>query len=113
MRRFNKYKYLHKIHDKNNKKTKILSIVISVVVLIGAMIFFSFARFESIQNFNLINGTANIPSEARLLSGVKLNKMFKQLAGDEPTQELIDSFNDPNVSIGNGVDGSTEYDIYN
>ena len=53
-------------------------------------------------------------SEATLISGPQLNKTFKQLAGTEPTQEEIDSFNewinsedfDPSLV-------SIDYNVYN
>ena len=82
MRRFNKDKYLHKLQNRNNKKTKIISIVISVVVLIGAMIFFSFARFESKQTFSLINGIANKNLKAVLTDGESFNYAIRGLVGD-------------------------------
>ena len=58
MHTFNKNKALKKINNKNNKKVKIFSVVVAIVILIGAIIYFSFARFESTQSFSLINGTA-------------------------------------------------------
>lgn len=57
LRKFNKNKATKRLDNKNNKNTKITTIVISLIVLIGAIIFFSFARFESNSEFNLIDGT--------------------------------------------------------
>ena len=91
MRRFNKDKYFHKLQNKNNKKTKIISIVISVVVLIGAIIFFSFARFESTQTFSLIDGVGYIAPKAILTNGKNFNIVLKTLAGNEnPTSDTYD-----------------------
>ncbi len=83
MRRFNKNEYLHKLQNKNNKKTKIASIVILTVVLIGTIIFFSFARFESIQTFSLIDGVGYIEPKAILTNGRNFNIALKTLAGKE------------------------------
>ena len=55
-RRFNKDKSLSKLGNRNNKNIKIASIVCSVVLLVGAIIYFSFARFESNNTYSLING---------------------------------------------------------
>ena len=60
MKRFNKNKALQKLNNKNNNRTKKYSIIISIVILVVAIIYFSFARFESTALFNLISGTANI-----------------------------------------------------
>ena len=58
MKKFNKDVQLKKLRNKkNNKPIKIISIVLSVIILIGAIIYFTFARFEYNQTFNLINGT--------------------------------------------------------
>ena len=61
MHKFNKNKALKKINNKNNKKAKTFSVVVAIVILIGAIIYFSFARFESTQSFSLINGTIAQP----------------------------------------------------
>ncbi len=94
MHKFDKYKYLHKIRDKNNKKTKILSIIISVVVLVGAIIFFSFARFESIQTFKLIDGT--IP-----LFGPKLTTFLINLNSPQLVYDGIDTLGEYGTSDNN------------
>ena len=60
MKRFNKYSALNKLSNRNNSKTKKRTIIISVIVLVIGILYFSFARFESNASFNLINGTANI-----------------------------------------------------
>ena len=61
MKRFDKNKQLRKLHNrKNNSNTKIITIVLSITILVGAIIYFTFARFESSQNYSLISGTATI-----------------------------------------------------
>ena len=63
MKKFDKNKQLRKLHNKkNNSNTKIITIVLSISILICAIIYFTFARFESNTTFNLISGTANIQS---------------------------------------------------
>ncbi len=61
MQRFNKNKAIKKLSNRNNDKTKLISISVSIVILIVAIIYFSFARFEAINTYSLISGTANIP----------------------------------------------------
>ena len=56
LKKFNKDKSLSKLSNKNNKNIKIVSIVCSVIILVGAIIYFSFARFESNNTYSLING---------------------------------------------------------
>ena len=64
MKRFDKNKQLKKLHNrKNNNSTKIISIVLSVTILIGAIIYFTFARFESNTSYTLISGTATFKKE--------------------------------------------------
>lgn len=58
LRKYNKDKALSKLSNKNNKKLKIGTIICSICLLVGAIIYFSFARFEATESFNLINGTA-------------------------------------------------------
>ena len=55
MKLFNKYAALLKLENKNNNKTKRITIVVSVIVLVFAILYFSFARFEAIQTYSLIN----------------------------------------------------------
>ncbi|MBE6159414.1 MAG: hypothetical protein E7159_06290 [Firmicutes bacterium] len=56
--KFNKGQSLNRLDgNKNNKKTKHFSVIISVGILILAIIYFSFARFESIKSYSLIKGT--------------------------------------------------------
>ena len=62
MKRFNKYSALNKLSNRNNSKTKKRTIIISVIVLVIGILYFSFARFESTASFNLISGTVNIQS---------------------------------------------------
>ena len=82
MKRFNKYAALNRLDNKNNKKTKSLTIIISVAILIGAIFYFSFARFESTQTFSLIDGVGYIEEKAILEDGDKFNLALKTLAGD-------------------------------
>ena len=56
MKRFNKDKALKKLNNRNNSNIKIISIVVSINILIGAIIYFSFAKFESNNTYSLING---------------------------------------------------------
>ncbi len=57
MKKFNKEKALRKLSKRNNKSIKSFSIVASVALLIGTIIYFSFARYEDTITFNLIEGT--------------------------------------------------------
>ncbi len=56
MKKFNKAIALKNLNHKNNSNIKSISLVISVFFLVGAIIYFSFARFEKIESFNLISG---------------------------------------------------------
>ena len=68
LKRFNKDKALSKLSNKNNKKLKIGTIICSICLLVGAIIYISFARFESTGNFQLINGTVVDPGDISLVS---------------------------------------------
>ena len=71
MRVFNKYAALNKLENKNNKKVKRNSIIVCAAVLIFAILYFSFARFESTQSFSLINGVGYIkpiPITSKMIS---------------------------------------------
>ena len=58
LHKFNKNKSLNKLTNRrNNSNLKVITVSISVVLLIGAIIYFSFARYESSYSFNLIDGT--------------------------------------------------------
>ena len=59
MKKFNKNTAMRIIENKNNKKIKKYSIIISVVVLVLTIIYFSFARFEANIVLNLINGVVS------------------------------------------------------
>ncbi|MBE6158235.1 MAG: hypothetical protein E7159_00195 [Firmicutes bacterium] len=72
MHRFNKNKAIKKLSNRNNDKTKIISVSVSIVILIVAIIYFSFARFESINKYSLISGKV-ISSKPVLIS----KKMIK------------------------------------
>ena len=58
MKEFNKDKALTKLKLKRNKNTYIKygSIILSCVILIIGIIYFTFAKFESNQSYTLING---------------------------------------------------------
>ena len=57
MKKFNKEKALHKLNRRNNKNVKLTTVIISITLLIGTIIYFSFARFEKTITYNLIDGT--------------------------------------------------------
>ncbi len=58
MKKFNKNKALTKLHkNKNKRNIKITSILASITLLIGALILFSYARFESTVSYSLIDAT--------------------------------------------------------
>ena len=67
LKKFNKDKSLSKLSDRNNKNIKIASIVGSVILLVGAIIYFSFARFESNNTYSLINGLSSANFLASLI----------------------------------------------
>ena len=91
MRCFKRKKALKKINNRNNEKVKIISIVVSLCLLVGAIIYFSFARFEKVQSFSLIDGNVNISRNAILVPGSFFNVALKTVAGDS----------DPDVSTSN------------
>ena len=57
MKKFDKEKALRKLGYRNNKQLKKISIIVSIIVLVGAIIYFSFARYESSASYSLISGT--------------------------------------------------------
>ena len=64
LRRFNVGQSLNKLDgNKNNKKTKHISVIISLGILILAILYFSFAKFQSIKSYSLINGTVDMPMD--------------------------------------------------
>ncbi len=75
MKKFNKNKAYKKVNNKNNKSLKIGTILLSVTILVGTIIYFSFARFESTTSFHLIDGqvTPNIPTLVRVLKKLAAN----------------------------------------
>ncbi|MBE6158531.1 MAG: hypothetical protein E7159_01745 [Firmicutes bacterium] len=71
MRVFNKYAALNKLDNKNNNKTKKRTIIVCVVVLIFAILYFSFARFESNKKYSIINGNIgnfNVKLSSKMIS---------------------------------------------
>ncbi len=73
MKRFDKNKQLRKLHNrKNNSNMKIISIVLSITILVGAIIYFTFARFESSTSYNLISGTATFKKEVMYTKMINL-----------------------------------------
>ena len=79
MKRFNKNKAIKKLSNRNNNKTKIISASVSTVILIVAIIYFSFARFESTASYNLITGT--VTSKYKTISQTML-KLISQESED-------------------------------
>ena len=69
-----------KIKKRNNYNLKRNTIIISIFILIGTIIFFSFARFESKETFSLINGNVK---KTMLINGENFNVELKRLAGNE------------------------------
>ena len=89
MRKFDKNTQLRKLHNKkNNSNTKIISIVLSITILVGAIIYFTFARFESTTSFNLISGTANIQSISLI---DKINELKTNGSAELEYDETIDN----------------------
>ena len=68
LRKFNSEKALRKLNNRNNKNIKTASIVCSIVLLVGAIIYFSFARFESNNTYSLINGTVVDSGDVKIMS---------------------------------------------
>jgi hypothetical protein len=61
MKKFNKNKALNKLNKNRNKyDMKIKIIALSIMVLVGTIMYFSYARFELTNTYSLINGTVNI-----------------------------------------------------
>ena len=58
MKKFNKDNALRSIKFKQNKNTYIkkISIILSCVILLATILYFTFAKFETFQDFTLING---------------------------------------------------------
>lgn len=54
--------FISKLKIKNNRKLyiKVTSIVLSIVLLVGAIIYFAFARYESTKDFSLINAKVGV-----------------------------------------------------
>ena len=69
-----------KIKKRNNYNLKRNTIIISIFILIGTIIFFSFARFEIKETFSLINGNVK---KTMLINGENFNVELKRLAGNE------------------------------
>jgi hypothetical protein len=68
LRKYNKDKALSKLSNKNNKKLKIGTIICSICLLVGAIIYLSFARFESSNSYSLINGTVVDSGDVKIIS---------------------------------------------
>ena len=61
LNKFNKDKALLKVKNNRSKNIKIASIVLSIILLTGAIIYFSFARFEANSDIlHLINGKVGL-----------------------------------------------------
>ena len=68
LRKYNKDKALSKLSNKNNKKLKIGTIICSICLLVGAIIYFSFARFESSNTYSFINRTVVDSGDGKIMS---------------------------------------------
>ena len=88
MKKFNKDKALNKLNrNKNKKNIKVLSVLVSVCVLVGAIIFFSFARFESNHVFNLMDGNATLNISQYLKTINSNNLVYDSTLGDLGTED--------------------------
>ena len=76
MKRFNKSKALQKLNNKSNNRTKKYFIIISIVILVVAIIYFSFAKFESNQTYSLMDGIIAQP-----LKGIAKQLVNKKTEG--------------------------------
>ena len=90
MKRFNSMAALRKLDNKNNSKIKKRTIIISVIVLVIGILYFSFARFESTASFNLINGTANV-------TNISLKNKINRLKTNGSTELEYDETVDNNL----------------
>ena len=63
MKRFNKDAAIRKLRNKNNSRLKIASIIFSVVILVVAIIYFSFALYTDNTSFSLIDGVIAVNGE--------------------------------------------------
>ena len=72
MKKFNKYKALTKLDKKNNKNTKRNAIITSVIILMLAILYFSFARFEASKTYSLISGNINFKSQTPIVKKIKM-----------------------------------------
>ena len=68
LRKYNKDRALSKLSNKNNKKLKIGTIICSICLLVGAIIYFSFARFESSNTYSFINRTVVDSGDGKIMS---------------------------------------------
>ena len=70
MKAFNKDKALRKIRFRQNKNTYIkrISIVLSCVILVVAIMLFTFAKFESTAEWTLIDGTVTTGKDANIIA---------------------------------------------
>ena len=62
MKKNTRDKSISKLKIKNNRKLyiKVTSIALSIVLLVGAIIYFAFARYESTKDFSLINAKVGV-----------------------------------------------------
>ena len=85
MKKFNKERTLKKLCNKNNIKVKKMSIIVSITILIGAIIYFSFARFETSIAFNLMSGNVSVSGDVFirriLIDGVPVDSVPAQGTG--------------------------------
>lgn len=71
MKKFNKQSALTNLDRKHNhKNVKVISAFIGAVLTIILVIYFSFARFEKVTTYNLINGTVGAGERTTLLDHI-------------------------------------------
>ena len=103
MKRFNKHAALNRLSNKNNSKTKKRTVIISVIVLVIGILYFSFARFESTASFNLISGTANIQN-------ISLIDKINELKTNGSTELEYDETTDNNLRyVGSAPNNYVEF----
>ena len=71
MKKFNKQSALTNLDRKHNhKNVKVISAFVGAVITIALVVYFSFARFEKVSTYNLINGTVGAGTRTTLLEHI-------------------------------------------